>query len=62
VGFEPETLAVPRQLIARRRRCDIPIRCKMPTQTIKAGCANLSSSRATKFMAMATCLERSSES
>jgi len=28
---------------------DIPIRCKMPPQTIKAGYANLSLSRATKI-------------
>jgi len=52
-------LAVVWMLKRNNRLCGIPIRCKMPAQTIKAGYANLSSSRATKLVAIATFLDRS---
>jgi len=42
------------------RFCDLPNRCKMPAQKMKAVNANLSPFHATELVAMATFINRSS--
>jgi len=58
--FLPDEKKSSSMLMQQSACCGISIRCKMPVQTIKAEYANLSPSRATKLVAMATSLNWSS--